>query len=191
MNKVKYSINLNKASNRLDQFEQAQQRRRVVALGFGFFMLVAITSVAVFFSMQTESRINAYEDELSKIDSEIEALTVSSRYLSPQDIFALAELANTRLTWTEKFNVLGRVLPGDVTVTELYYDQSLNVLRIKGISKVKANTRDLDLVVSIINLIKKDENFAKDFVDIRFSSSTRIKFREQELIEFQIECLVG
>ncbi len=191
MTNVKYKINLNKASNRLDQFEQAQVRRRIVAFGLFFFLLVAVTGVAVYFSLTTEKRIQAYEDEVAQIDSEIEALTASSQYLSPQDIFALAELANNRLTWTEKFNVLGKILPPDVTITELYYDEGFNVLRIKGISKVKANTRDLDLVVSIINLIEKDDDFAKDFMDIRFSSSTRIKFREQELIEFEIECLVG
>lgn len=191
MSKVIYKINLNKASNRLDQFEKQQEQRRVFAIGFFFFLLVAVTAVAVYFSMQTQNRIKAYEEEVAQIDAEIEALAASSQYLSPQDIFALAELANTRLTWTEKFNVLGKVLPEDVTITELYYDESLNVLRIKGISKVKGGLRDLDLVVSIINLIENNEDFAKDFIDIRFSSSNRIKFREQELIEFEIECLVG
>ena len=117
--------------------------------------------MAVYFSELTENRIESYEAELEQIDADIEALAASSQYLSPQDIFALAELANNRLTWTEKFNVLGRVLPEDVTITELYYDESINVLRIKGISKVKANTRDLDRVVSIINLIEKDENFVE------------------------------
>ena len=191
MSQIKYKINLNKASNRLDQFEQQQQKRRIYALSFLFIVLLGTTAAAVIFSQKTQNRIKQYEEELVRIDEEIVKLTESSQYISPQDIFALAELANTRLTWTEKFNVLGTVLPNDVSITELYYDESLNVLRIKGISKVKANTRDLDLVVSIINLIKGNEDFAKDFADIRFSSSNRIKRKNQDLIEFEIECLVG
>ncbi len=191
MGELKYKINLNKASNRLDQFEKQQEQRKTIMLGFFFFLLIAATGVSVYFSLQTEQKIDAYEDELARIESEIQTLSASSQYLSPEDIFALAELANNRLTWTEKLNVLGKILPRDVTITEFYYDQSMNVLRIKGISRVRGDMRDLDLVVSIIDLLEKNDEFSKDFADIRFSSSTRVKFRNQELIEFEIECFVG
>jgi Tfp pilus assembly protein PilN len=191
MNRAVYRINLNKASNRLDQFEQQQKKRRVVAIGFFLFLLVAVTGVAVFFSLQTQKQINAYEAELDNINNEIDKLEASSQYLSPEDIFALAELANTRLTWTEKFNLLGKIIPSDVSITEIYYDYQLKSLRIKGVSKVKPNMRDLDLVVSIVDRIKNNDDFAKDFADIRFTSSTRVKRGEQDLVEFEIECLVG
>ena len=141
--------------------------------------------------MKTQNRIEGYESELAAIEAEIQALEESAQYLSPEDIFALAQLANNRMTWTEKLDVLGRILPGDVAVTELYYDYQLKVLRIKGLSKVKAQMRDLDLVVSIVNLIKSNDDFSRNFVDIRFASSTRIKYRGQDLVEFEIECLVG
>lgn len=191
MSQVLYKINLNKASNRLDQFEQAQKKRRVFALGFFFLVILGVTAVAVFFSLKTQNVINGYEEELAQIEAEIEALEASAQYLSPEDIFALAELANNRMTWTEKLDVLGRILPGDVALTEFYYDYQLKVLRVKGISKVKAQMRDLDLVVSIVDLMKGNKDFSKDFLDIRFSSSTRMKHHGQDMIEFEIECLVG
>jgi Tfp pilus assembly protein PilN len=191
MGNIVYRINLNKASNRLDQFEQQQQRRRVITLSFFLFVLVAVTGVAIFYALQTQSRIKSYQQELARIDEEIKQLEASAQYLSPEDIFALAELADSRLTWTEKLNVLGKIMPQDVAITELYYDYQIKVVRIKGISKVKAHTRDLDLVMSIVNLIKGNKDFTKDFVDIRFSSSTRIKHHGQDMIEFEIECLVG
>ena len=191
MGNIVYRINLNKASNRLDQFEQQQQRRRVITLSFFLFVLVVVTGVAVFYALQTQGRISSYQQELTKIDEEIKQLEASAQYLSPEDIFALAELADSRLTWTEKLNVLGKIMPQDVAITELYYDYQIRSLRIKGISRVKAQTRDLDLVMSIVNLIKDNKDFNKDFVDIRFSSSTRIKHHGQDMIEFEIECLVG
>jgi len=191
MSNIVYKINLNKASNRLDQFEQKQQKRRVAAIVFFFVVLVGITAVAVVFSQQTQMKIKNLESELAGINLEIAHLSASAQYLSPEDIFALSQLATTRMTWTEKLNVLGRILPRDVAITELYYDYQIHSLRIKGISRVNPEMKDLDLVVSIVDLIKNNADFSKDFVDIKFSSSTRMKHQEQEIIEFEIECLVG
>lgn len=191
MIKAKYTINLNKASNRLDQFEQKQKQRRVVALGFYFLIILAITILAVFKSVQTQKTIDKYQADLDQVQSDINNLEEISEYLSPEDIYALDELASQRQTWTEKLNVLGRILPRDVAITDLFYDDQLKSLTIKGISRVRPETKDLDLVVSIINLIKNDKDFAKNFSDIKFSSSTRVKYQNQELVEFEIACLVG
>jgi Tfp pilus assembly protein PilN len=186
-----YKINLNKISNRLDQFQEKQKRRRVFAIGFYFFVIVVITSLAIGKSIHTQRIINGLEAELAGIQDEIDRLEASSEYLSPEDIFALAELANTRLTWTEKLDVLGEILPNDITITGLNYDYEINALMIKGISKVNPQLKDLDLVVSIIDLIKSNANFYSDFSDIKFHSSNRIKHKGQEIVEFEIACLVG
>ncbi len=191
MNNVVYKINLNKASNRLDQFEQKQKQKRVFALGFYFFVILAIAALAVFKSYQTQKIINGYEAELAEIENEIDRLEASAAYLSPEDIFALAELATTRLTWTEKFNILGAILPRDVTITEMSYDYQINTLSVRGISKVNPSTKDLDLVVSIVDLIKGNKKFSSDFLDVKFSSSNRIKHHDQEIIQFEIACIVG
>jgi len=191
MSNIIYKINLNKASNRLDQFEQKLKKRRVAAIVFFFVILLCITAVSAVFSQRTQMKIKNMESELALIDQEIAQLSASSQYLSPEDIFALSQLATTRMTWTEKLNVLGQILPRDVAITELYYDYQVNSLRIKGISRVNPEMKDLDLVVSIVNLIKNNKDFSKDFIDIKFSSSTRIKHNDQEIIQFEIECLVG
>ncbi|OQX92907.1 MAG: hypothetical protein B6D58_00570 [candidate division Zixibacteria bacterium 4484_95] len=191
MTKIYYTINLNKVSNRLDQFQEKQKRRRVFAVGFYFFIIIIITALAIGKSVYTQRTINGLKAELAEIQSEIDNLEASSDYLSPEDIFALAELANSRLTWTEKFDVLGKIIPEDVTITGLDYDYQVKALMIKGISKVNPQLEDLDLVVSIINLIKSNKNFSSDFSDIKFHSSNRIKHKGQDIVEFEIACLVG
>jgi Tfp pilus assembly protein PilN len=188
---VYYKINLNKASNRLDQFAQKQQRRVVMAIGTYFLAIAIIAGFVIYKAMQNQKTINSLRNELAQIDGEISRLQASSEFLSPQDIYTLAELANNRLTWTEKFDVLGRILPKDVSLTGLDYDQQINTLTIKGITKVSPRVKDLDLINSIIDIIKSDKDFSSGFGDIKFGGSDRVKRQNQELITFEIYCLVG
>lgn len=188
---VYYKINLNKASNRMDQFAQRQQRRVVMAVGAYFLVIVIIAGFVIYKAMQNQRTINSLKGNLAQIDSEIDRLQASSEFLSPQDIYTLAELANNRLTWTEKLDVLGRILPKEVTLTGLDYDYQVNSLTIKGITKVSLRMKDLDVINSIIDIIKSDPNFSSGFVDIKFGGSDRVKRQNQELIAFEIYCLVG
>jgi Tfp pilus assembly protein PilN len=188
---VYYKINLNKASNRMDQFAQRQQRRVVMAVGTYFLVIVLIAGFVIYKAMQNQRTINSLRGNLAQIDSEIDRLQASSEFLSPQDIYTLAELANNRLTWTEKLDVLGRILPKEVTLTGLDYDYQVNSLTIKGITKVSIRMKDLDVINSIIDIIKADPNFSSGFVDIKFGGSDRVKRQNQELIAFEIYCLVG
>ncbi|NLI14725.1 MAG: hypothetical protein GX409_00405 [candidate division Zixibacteria bacterium] len=188
---VYYKINLNKASNRMDQFAVKQQRRVVMAIGTYFLVIALIAGFVIYKAVQNQRMIKSLKSTLAQIDSEIERLQASSEFLSPQDIYALAELANNRLTWTEKLDVLGRILPKEVTLTGLDYDYQVNSLTIKGITKVSMRMKDLDVINSIIDIIKADPNFSSGFVDIKFGGSNRVKRQNQELISFEIYCLVG
>ena len=186
-----YSINLNKASNRFDQFEQAQKRRRAFTLA-AFFALIALAiGVVAYKAYRTRVAIDGYRAELQSIDDRIAQLEASSDYLSPEDLFTLANITRSRMIWSEKLQVLGNILPEDVALTELSYDRDLNAFMIKGISKVKASMKDLDLVVAIINVVKAQTDFSRDFSEIKFQSSRRVKIRDQEMVKFEIACLLS
>ena len=185
-----YSINLNKASNQLDQFEQAQKRRKILSLFFLFAVILAAIGVLGYGTFQIQKTIEKYRSEYQSIEEKIIQLEASSDYLSPEDVFTLANITTERLTWAEKLSVLGNILPKDVAITELVYDGNLNAFLIKGISKVRPGQKDLDLVVAIINLVKAQEDFSSDFSEIKFQSSQRVKHREQEIVKFEIACLI-
>lgn len=185
-----YSINLNKASNRLDQFEQAQKRRKALSFAFLFAIILAAMGVIVFKTFQVQKTIEQYRAEYRLIEDRIAQLEASSDYLSPEDVYTLANVTGERLTWSEKLSVLGNILPKDVAITELSYDGNLNAFLIKGISRVRPGMKDLDLVVAIINLVKAQEDFSSDFSEIKFQSSQRIRHQDQEIVKFEIACLI-
>jgi len=186
-----YSINLNKASNRFDQYEQAQKRRKVITLGFFLVVLVVIMGVVGYKSIVTQRTIDNYQAELQSIEDRIAKLESSSDYLSPEDLYTLSNITKSRMIWSEKLEILGDVLPNDVAITELSYDRHLHAFMIKGISKVKTGMKDLDLVVAIINLVKSQDDFSRDFAEIKFQSSRRVKHLNQEMVRFEIACLLS
>ena len=185
-----YSTNLNKASNQLDQFEQAQKRKKVLSLVLLFVVILVAMGVVGYKTFQIQKTIEQYSSEYQMIEDRITQLEASSDYLSPEDVFALANITRERLTWSEKLSVLGNILPKDVAITELSFDAGLNAFLIKGISKVKPGMKDLDLVVAIINLVKAQEGFSSDFSEIKFQSSQRVKRHDQEMVKFEIACLI-
>ena len=185
-----YAINLNKASNRMDQYEQAQKRKKVISFVLFYIAIIAIAGAVGYQSYKTEKKIDAMRGEISSIEDKIDKLESSSDYLSPEDIFTLSEVTTRRLVWSEKISILGNILPKDVAITELNYDSRLNAFIIKGVSKVKAGMKDLDLVVAIINVVKSNKDFSSDFSEIKFQSSQRIKQGDQEMVNFEIACLI-
>ena len=186
-----YSINLNKASNRFDQFEQSQKRRKTVTLAVFFVLLAVIMGAVGYKAYLTQKTMDGLNAELKAIDDKIVLLEASSDYLSPEDLFTLANITRSRTIWSEKLLVLGNILPDDVAITELSYDREVNAFIIKGISKVKQGKKDLDLVVAIINLVKSQGDFSRDFSDIKFQSSRRVKYQSQEMVRFEIACLLS
>jgi hypothetical protein len=185
-----YSTNLNKASNQLDQFDQAQKRKKALSLVSLFMVILVAMGVVGYKTFQVQKTIEQYRSEYQMIEDRITQLEASSDYLSPEDVFALASITRERLTWSEKLSVLGNILPKDVAITELSYDGGVNAFMIKGISKVKPGLKDLDLVVAIINLVKAQEDFSSDFSEIKFQSSQRVRQRDQEMVKFEIACLI-
>jgi cell division protein FtsB len=185
-----YKINLNKASNRLDQFESTRIKRKIISIAIFFLVVLGGTAFVVYRASLVQKSIAAQKAELASIDNRIAQLEASSEYLSPEDIFTLANVARGRLTWSEKLAILGDILPKDVAITELTYDDNLKAFIIKGVSKVRPDMKDLDLVVSIIDILKAQPEFTHDFADIKFQSSQRIKHNDQEIVRFEIACLL-
>jgi len=185
-----YRINLNKASNRLDQFEQQKKRRRVFTIAAFFILLAVAAGAIVYKTQQTNKAIEAKQAELQEIVDKINQLEASSDFLSPEDVFLLAQVTQNRMLWSNKIAILGNTLPDDVALTEIVLDRGSNAFIIKGISKVKPGMKDLDLVMAIIDLLKSKPDFHVNFSEIKFQMSQRVRHQEQEIVKFEIACLL-
>jgi Tfp pilus assembly protein PilN len=183
-----FRINLNKASNRLDLYQQKRRKKELLGVGAFVVMILLVSAVGLYFGHQSESRIEAKRDTIAKLDRQMAELESSEEYISQEDVFALAELVDSRLLWTEKLAHLGEVLPDDIALTEVSFDQER--LTVRGISKLRPRQSDLDLVVSILDRIKADPVLSEGFGTAKFQLSNRIRYEEQEILDFEIACNV-
>lgn len=179
-------INLNKASNRLDLYQQKRKRKQSLGVGAFVVVILLVTAVGFYFAYLTNSQIESKRRTIAKLDREITELESSEGYISQEDVFALAALVENRLLWAKKLAHLAQVLPDDIALTELNFDQQR--LTIRGISKLRPHQSDLDLVVSILDRIKTDPVLKEGFGAVRFQLSNRVKYEEQQILDFEIAC---
>ncbi|MCP4633344.1 MAG: hypothetical protein GY855_10495 [candidate division Zixibacteria bacterium] len=179
-----FKINLNKASNRLDIYEQKKKHKAVMMGVFYWVIVVAIIGSIAYFTKETSNRIDLKRDAIAQLESQIQALETSESYISKEDVYALADLANRRVDWARRLIGIADALPKDIAITELDFNGDLLV--IKGISRVKTRQKDLDRVMDIIDRIKAGSESKFDFANMKFKFSNRIKHKEQEILNFEI-----
>ncbi|KPJ50433.1 MAG: hypothetical protein AMJ41_01385 [candidate division Zixibacteria bacterium DG_27] len=182
-----FRINLNKASNRLDLYQQRRRKRQLLTVGAYVVSILLISAVALYFGYLTRSQMEAKRETITELDRKIAELESSEEYISQEDLFALANLVERRLLWAEKLAHLAEVLPEDIALTEVGFDQER--LTIRGISKLRPRQSDLDLVVSILDRIKADPALSEGFAEVKFQLSNRIRYEEQEILDFEIACM--
>jgi Tfp pilus assembly protein PilN len=147
-------------------------------------VIILIIGTTVYFTNQTSKKIDRKVNTIDELKSQIQALETAESYISREDVYALADLANRRIEWARKLIGLSEALPRDIAITELDFNGS--ILTIKGISKVKTRQKDLDRVMDIIDRIKTNAESKLDFTNMKFKFSNRIKHKEQEILSFEI-----
>jgi Tfp pilus assembly protein PilN len=184
-----FTINLNKAANRLDIYEQKRKRVRIFYAGIYSLVVFILAAAALYFTFLTDQRIKEKKETIDQLQAQIEALEASETYISKEDVYSLVDLADRRVDWSLNLIWLARALPKDIAITELDFNN--NMLIIKGISKVKAHQKDLDRVMDIIDRIQFTAEPYSDFEAMKFKFTNRIKHLDQEILSFEISCPIS
>lgn len=184
-----FKINLNKAANRLDIYEQNKRRKSATMVAFYVIVVFLLIGISGYFTYTTQKEIDQKKEILANIEEQIEELEASDTYISRDDVYGLVDLVDMRVDWARRLLLLARSLPRDIAITELNYRS--NYLTIKGISKVKKRQKDLDRVMEIIRDIQSREETQNMFAGLKFRSSNRISHNDQEVLNFEIGCPVN
>jgi len=111
-----FRMNLNKASNRLDLYQQKRRKKQLLTVGAYVALIALISAVALYSGYLTKSQMEAKRKTIAELDRKIAALESSEAYISQEDVFALADLVETRFLWAQRLARLAEVLPEDIAL---------------------------------------------------------------------------
>ncbi|MCF7902148.1 MAG: PilN domain-containing protein [Candidatus Marinimicrobia bacterium] len=177
-------INLNHAMSRASRRELVRERLR-----WSYFWAITallVGALVIFYMENTKVNniISQKEDQIWDIQEQIKKLQQQGKNLSKVDIMSLADLESGRIFWAEKFMELSKVLPEDMAITRIIFKN--NILTIQGVSRIFLGEREFDVINRFIEALRKDDIFAEDFEDVKFSKFSRIIVLKQDIVEFEI-----
>jgi Tfp pilus assembly protein PilN len=184
---VYFRINLNKTA--LEDRAEAQARRKLwVTVAIYLIVIIGLAVVLYLNDQKVTQKLEAKKSELAEIENSLKALEKSTRYVSEEDVVALASWEENRLLWTPKLKALAEILPSNMVYTKIAFLQ--DQLMLSGIAEIKPGQKELDLVLNLVNTIKAEPELMKDFTDVQFQYSNRITAGEQQVLDFGILCMV-
>lgn len=183
-----FSINLNKSEGQAEREARWRRRRQNIVIGV-FFIIFVLLSLYTFANHQALGDIiKTKQDKIAEIDRRLHELEKTGKNISKSDVLTLARMEKERFLWASKLKALADILPNDVALTLLEFDRGQ--LRIKAISKIMPDEKEFDKVSEFMNMLKSTPFFYREFTNIRFSESHRVRIEDQEILSITITCTI-
>ncbi len=183
-----FSINLNKSEGLAEREARWRKRRERIIIG-AFLVIFAFLALYAFGNHQELCRIiDQKEQKIAEIDRRLDELERTGKNISKNDVLTLTRMEKERFLWAHKIKALAEILPQDVVITLLEYNNKQ--LRIKAISKIMSDEKEFDKVSELMNVLKTTPFFYREFSNIRFSQSHRVKIETQEILSITITCAI-
>jgi len=186
MNQLYFTINLNKYGE-LKQQEQADQK---TFLSFTIFFIICVIILFAFFifvNHDLSTKLKNRSDLLASINEEIRNYKASGEFLSTKDLERLATTSTERVFWARKLVALSENISTKIAVTHFSFKNE--ILSLYGITKVDTEEKEFDLIDEFIASLKKNEDIAEDFPEIKYVRGTRDREKDADIIRFQIDCM--
>ncbi|MCX6640671.1 MAG: PilN domain-containing protein [bacterium] len=183
-----FSINLNKSEGHAEREARWRKRREVLTIVL-FLILFGVISLYTWRSNRALADIiSAKQHKIAEIDKRLEEMQRAGKNISKNDVLTLARMEKERFLWTAKLKALADILPQDVVLTLLEFNN--RQLRIKAISKILPDEKEFDKVSQFMEMLKSTPFFYREFTNIRFSESHRVRVEDQEILSITITCSI-
>jgi Tfp pilus assembly protein PilN len=183
-----FSINLNKSEGHAEREARWKKRRENLTILVVVLLFAALSLYTYRNHQALGSVVTARQDQIKEVERRLEELKRTGKDISKGDVLTLARMEKERFLWGTKLKALADILPQDVVVTLLEFTN--RQLRIKAISKIMADEREFDKVSQFMEMLKTTPFFYREFTNIRFSESHRVKVEDQEILSITITCSI-
>jgi len=184
MNLIK--INLNQTVSKAEKDFIYQEKKRWYAF-YGVCGLFIISLIwLIFINSRMSYIVQERTNTIDKIISDTKKLKSEGKInLSKKDINNLYKLESKRIFWTEKLIALSKITPDDMAITKVEFKGKK--LFISAISNIGSGEKEFTVVENFMNKIDSNDEFNKDFKDIKFDYLDKEKSKSSELLSFKVE----
>ena len=190
MNLIKINLNQTVSKAQLEQLKE--ERNRWVLFGFIVLLFIGFGTWFYIVNHKLANNISKWENTIEVIKNKTEALTTTGKInLSKIDIKNLHKFEKKRIYWSKKFLALSEMTPEDMAVTR--FEVKGKNFSLEGIGNLEEGEEPLEIAKSFIDEINKNEDFNKDFKNLKVwkvkSNTKGSKSEENEriIMEFRIE----
>ena len=130
--------------------------------------------------------ISERKSTITNILNETEALKSEGKInLSKMDINNLYEIETSRILWADKFMALSKITPDDMAITKIEFKGGR--LNISAVSNLGSEQKEFAVVENFMKRIEENDQFKKDFKDIKFDNLDKEFSKTDELLSFKVE----
>tara|TARA_Y100001970_G_scaffold195039_1_gene237043 strand:- start:1274 stop:1843 length:570 start_codon:yes stop_codon:yes gene_type:complete len=181
---IKINLNQTVSKAQLDYIKEEQQRWII------FGVICSLILISIIWFGATNYRLNyvisSRMDTIAKIKEDTEKLRKGGKInLSKRDIKTLNKFEDNRMFWAPKLIALSEITPDDMAITDIEFENKR--LRISAVSSLSKGQKEFSVVEDFMSKIEENEEFNKDFKDIKFDELEKAVVRNQEILSFRIE----
>lgn len=180
-----FNINLNKLE------DKSEVIKKMTRQGYGLILIsavmIAITAITAFRYSALASKRKEFTQTIVSLKDQIKELEQGENYIGEDQVMDLYDLTNERIFWSEKLEALADLVDTNIAITSLNYQREK--LYIKGITLVRNDENRFETISAFIDSLNAAPVFSSDFNRIEFSSSDRTKYRNRNIVNFEIVCL--
>ena len=175
-----------------------------------FIVIIAVLMVLVWLIMGV--RINKYSRELTALEKKEKTFAVEPQRLIKLNeqkealskrLKFLEKFAEKKFSWTDKLGKITEFIPEGVWLTDLATDRKIDIdidgqtikqeqslISIKGRAVSQAIQEAVDLVGVYLDSLKKDDDFSRDFKEIKLNSLTKGAILNRDIMNFEFYCII-
>ena len=179
-------INLNQNISRARKVAEKEQRNKWMIFGLLCLFFIGLTTWLLQINKNFNTLIQARENTIENIKTETANLKKEAKInLSKGDIISSYDLGKRHIPWSRKLIQLSEMTPYNMCITNLLYDTKS--LSISAISKIEDDSqKEQQILNDFMNLIKSNEDFYKEFDEIKIKKTRKIDKDSQSYLSFEI-----
>ena len=184
MNFIK--INLNQTVSKAQrEFIIEEKNRWYIFMGICTLFLVSFMWL-IFINSRLNHTISERNNTINSILKQTEELKSEGKInLSKKDINNLYKIETSRILWAEKLIALSKITPDDMAITKIEFKGGR--LNISAVSNLGSGQKEFTVVENFMKKIEQNEQFKKDFKDIKFENLDKEFSKTDELLSFRVE----